>query len=233
MAKLTLTDISAGYNLTTTTNANNALVEAALENTVSRDGTSPNTMSANFDLNSNKVTNVTDGTNDQDACTVAQLNAAAANTLTSVASVNATVDDAGGFFSSSNVEAALQELGLSVVQEGTLEVTWTGFTTSPVSTVNYVVQGSTCTIVVEDGVSATSNQTLFSSSTFLPAACRPTAAKEGIFLVTENGTDQFGRILVSPNGQISFYPSAASTSFTNSGTKGLPRDDWQFTYYID
>lgn len=69
MAKLTLTDISAGYTSTSTINANNALIEAALENTLSRDGTSPNTMSANLDLNSNKVVNVTDPTDNQDAST--------------------------------------------------------------------------------------------------------------------------------------------------------------------
>ena len=76
MAKLTLTDIAAGYVLVTTFNANNTLIETALENTLSRDGTSPNTMSANLDMNSNKVVNLTDGTNNQDAVTVLQLNTA-------------------------------------------------------------------------------------------------------------------------------------------------------------
>lgn len=75
MAKLTLTDVSAGYLSVATYNANNALIEAALENTVSRDGTSPNTMSADFDMNSNKVVNVTDPTNNQDAATKAYVDA--------------------------------------------------------------------------------------------------------------------------------------------------------------
>jgi len=78
MAKLTLTDVSAGYLSVATYNANNVLLEAALENTLSRDGTAPNTMSANLDLNSNKVVNVTDGTNNQDAVTLAQLTASVA-----------------------------------------------------------------------------------------------------------------------------------------------------------
>jgi len=76
MAKLTLTDTSAGYLNATTSNANNALIEAALENTLSRDGTTPNTLSANIDMNSKKVTNLADGSNNQDAVSVAQLNAA-------------------------------------------------------------------------------------------------------------------------------------------------------------
>lgn len=58
MAKLTLTDTSAGYNLTTTVNANNTAIEAAVENTLSRDGTSPNTMGAELDMNSNQITNL-------------------------------------------------------------------------------------------------------------------------------------------------------------------------------
>lgn len=78
MAKLTLTDVSAGYLSVATYNANNVLLEAALENTLSRDGTSPNTMSANLDLNSNKAVNLTDGTNAQDAVTKAQLDASVA-----------------------------------------------------------------------------------------------------------------------------------------------------------
>ena len=58
MAKLTLTDILGQYASTTELNNNFALIEAALENTLSRDGTSPNTMSADLDLNSNRITNL-------------------------------------------------------------------------------------------------------------------------------------------------------------------------------
>jgi hypothetical protein len=58
MAKLTLTDIAAGYGLVGTINANNALLETALENTLSRDGTTPNTMSADLDMNSQQITNL-------------------------------------------------------------------------------------------------------------------------------------------------------------------------------
>lgn len=86
MAKLTLTDIAAGYALVATINANNALIEAALENTVSRDGTTPNTLSDDLDMNSNKINNLTDGTAAQDAITKAQLDAVvlAAGAITSL-----------------------------------------------------------------------------------------------------------------------------------------------------
>lgn len=60
MAKLTLSDINneSVPAASTTINANNALVEAALENTLSRDGTSPNQMEADLDMNSNRILNL-------------------------------------------------------------------------------------------------------------------------------------------------------------------------------
>lgn len=60
MAKLTLTDITSGYASTTQLNANFAAIETALENTVSRDGTTPNTMSADLDMNGNTILNLAD-----------------------------------------------------------------------------------------------------------------------------------------------------------------------------
>ncbi len=71
MAKLTLTDIAAGYALISTFNANNALIEAALENTLSRDGTTPNTMSVALDMNSQLINNLAVPVGDQDASTKA------------------------------------------------------------------------------------------------------------------------------------------------------------------
>lgn len=62
MAKLVLTDVTnitgAETSAIATLNQNFADIEAALENTLSRDGTSPNTMNADFDLNNNDVLNV-------------------------------------------------------------------------------------------------------------------------------------------------------------------------------
>ena len=58
MAKLTLTDVTTGYQSTAAVNANNALIEAALENTVSRDGTTPNTMTGSLDMNGQNILNL-------------------------------------------------------------------------------------------------------------------------------------------------------------------------------
>ena len=62
MAKLTLTDLtqlsSNETSAVTAINNNNAAIEAALELTVSRDGTTPNTLTADLDVNSKKFLNV-------------------------------------------------------------------------------------------------------------------------------------------------------------------------------
>lgn len=60
MAKLTLSDLTStqASSIVSTTNANNAAIEAALEKTLSRDGTSPNSMSASLDMNSNRIINL-------------------------------------------------------------------------------------------------------------------------------------------------------------------------------
>lgn len=58
MPKLTLTDILSGYATAAAYNANNALIEAALENTLSRDGSTPNSIGADLDFNSFDANNI-------------------------------------------------------------------------------------------------------------------------------------------------------------------------------
>lgn len=60
MAKLTLTDVASLTNegsALAAINSNFAEIEAALENTLSRDGTAPNEMDADFDMNGNQILN--------------------------------------------------------------------------------------------------------------------------------------------------------------------------------
>ena len=56
--KLTLSAISGGYLPVATINTNSDAIETALENTLSRDGTSPNQMVSNLDMNSYRILNV-------------------------------------------------------------------------------------------------------------------------------------------------------------------------------
>lgn len=60
MSKLTLNSFVNGdtaFNNTTTLNNNNDLIKTAIENTLSRDGTTPNTMSADLDMNGHRILN--------------------------------------------------------------------------------------------------------------------------------------------------------------------------------
>lgn len=69
MSKVTLPDIGSLANqLSARDNINARLdtIEQAFDNTVSRDGTTPNQMTADFDLNGNSLLNVADPVNDTD-----------------------------------------------------------------------------------------------------------------------------------------------------------------------
>lgn len=72
MAKVILSDLANLQNQTTavnTINVNNDAVATAMENTLSRDGTSPNQMNANLDMNSNRILNLPDASSDQEPVT--------------------------------------------------------------------------------------------------------------------------------------------------------------------
>lgn len=72
MAKLSLTDLASLTNESSaiaTFNANWALIEQAVENTLSLDGTSPNSMSAIIDMNSHKIINCSEPTSSSDVAT--------------------------------------------------------------------------------------------------------------------------------------------------------------------
>ena len=58
MAKLNLNDIVTEFASNTAINVNNQTLEAALENTLSRDGTGPNALNAGLDMNGNGILNV-------------------------------------------------------------------------------------------------------------------------------------------------------------------------------
>lgn len=76
MAKLTLSDIANLQNestVVTTLTANNDATEAAMENTLSRDGTGPNQMLTDYDMNNYRIINLPDALTDQEPATFSQL----------------------------------------------------------------------------------------------------------------------------------------------------------------
>ena len=115
MAKLTLQDFSSGYALVSVLNTNNALIEAAIENTLSRNGAVPNQMAVDIDMNSNRINNLADsqiGTDAVNQNQVSVLIAAAGASLPTgpLAASLVTIIDAGGNYASADAEGALGEI---------------------------------------------------------------------------------------------------------------------------
>jgi hypothetical protein len=90
MSKLTVSNINSRYASVAALNSNFGAIETAIENTLSRDGTSPNSMSANIDMDSNRIVNLPDPISDGEPATkgwiVDQPNSAAASAAGAAAS---------------------------------------------------------------------------------------------------------------------------------------------------
>jgi hypothetical protein len=72
MAKLTLTPVTSGYGTSTVINANYDAIEAALELTLTRTGTSPNSMQDVLDMNNNRIINLPDAVSIGEPITLGQ-----------------------------------------------------------------------------------------------------------------------------------------------------------------
>lgn len=112
MAKLTLTDLTNLSNEQSVVNAinnNNTSIETALENTLSRDGTSPNTMEADLDMNSNQIYNLVEATTDTEPVRKAEFD----ETIASLTATNIALPTSG-------IVVYDQEEGTAVTREITI-----------------------------------------------------------------------------------------------------------------
>lgn len=106
MAKLILLDLADLDNpitVTTNINTNSALIETALENTLSRDGTSPNQMSSDLDMNSHRITNLPEPTSNTDPLRLGDVDSVVAGSLlptTNIVAENLSLSDNLSFSSS-------------------------------------------------------------------------------------------------------------------------------------
>lgn len=105
MPKLTLTTIATGYGSVDALNANFDAIETAIENTLSRDGTSPNTMSANLDMNSNRILNLPAPSNVNEPARLQDVQDAVAGGSATLITFSPT-----GNIAATNVQAAIAEL---------------------------------------------------------------------------------------------------------------------------
>ena len=74
MSKITLASVASGYDLSKI-NDNFQTIQTAMDNTLSRNGTSPNSMSADIDMNGNRIYNLPSPTLDSEAATKAWVEA--------------------------------------------------------------------------------------------------------------------------------------------------------------
>ena len=101
--------VSSGFYSTTTLNDNFTNIQEAFDRFLSLDGETPNSMSADIDLNENDLLNV----GDINAATLV-LNGTlvtASNALAAADAIDVAIADAGDYFTGIHVEAALQEVG--------------------------------------------------------------------------------------------------------------------------
>jgi len=126
----TVSSITTGHASITALNANFTALKEGFDNTLSRDGSSPNTMSADIDLNGNDLNNVAalKNTSGQDivALTLGYMNSAATSATASATSATASASsatDAQG--SEDEAEAWAQKVdGEAVSSEGYSSKAW-------------------------------------------------------------------------------------------------------------
>jgi len=123
MAKLTLSNpsnLQDESSFITTTAANNDAIEAAMEKTLSRDGTSPNQMTASLDMNSQRIINLPAPAADNDAARRVDIGNAPAYAAAAAASAaNAATSETNAAASSSAASASATSAATSATNAAT------------------------------------------------------------------------------------------------------------------
>lgn len=107
MSKLTLATIGSRYASVAALNANFDAIEAAIENTLSLDGTTPNSLQANLDINGHSLLNV--GALDVDTLSIAGVGVTTTELVAFPDAADVGFIPAGSL-ASTDVQAALEEL---------------------------------------------------------------------------------------------------------------------------
>lgn len=168
MAKLTLSDLSSLENQSSaiaTINANNTLIENALELTLSRDGTAPNIMVADLDMNSNQILNLPTPVATNDAVTKGYADSAYGNSLENAASAAASAVAATASQVASAASAAAAVVSANAASSS-----------SSAATISAAAASSSATASAASAVTSASNATVvagfkynFESSTSMAA----------------------------------------------------------------
>jgi hypothetical protein len=133
---------------------------------------------------------------------------------------NPAIVTTAGLFNSPSGSVLVGNVGLGTDTEiyATFTATLTGCTTSPTGTVRYSRQGNLVSLFIPT-ITATSNTTA-ATLTGVPAALRPANAVFSFAIITDNGTNEDGSVIVETSGVITLRRGDAA-AFTSSGTKGV------------
>ena len=137
--KPTVTTIASGYASTTTLNSNFEALREGFDNTLSLDGSTPNAMQADLDLNGNDIINagsiLVDG-DDLLALTQASLTAAqAAQTAAELAETNAETSETNAATSASSASTSASNAATSASQAASSAVAASGSATAAAASV--------------------------------------------------------------------------------------------------
>lgn len=177
MAKLTINDIISGYASVDTLNSNFTAIETALENTLSRDGTTPNTMSADLDMNGRGILNATS----------VMVNGVNLATLTTVATA-AAASAAAALVSENNAAASevAAETAASQVVDWEYLGAWVTATPHKVNNIVYESTNGASYICLVDHTSGTFSTDLEAGKWGLLALRGSAGAGTGDMLKSEN-----------------------------------------------
>lgn len=214
MAKLTLSSLLAGFRATNKLNENFDNIEAAIENTLSRDGTGPNAMLAPLDMNSQQILNLPAPTTANSAVRKVDLDNAV---ISGGGGGGGAVDSVNG--KTGVVVLVPSDIGAAVAGSGVTSVNGATGAVTAVASVN----GSTGAVTVTPaGIGALATTTRgaingvasLDSSGLVPSSQLPTS---GSYLGTWNATTNTPTIVsgVGVNGD--FYKVATAGTTTIDG----------------
>ena len=189
MAKLTLSTIGSRYGSIDALNANFDAIEAALENTMSLDGTAPNGMEVDLDMNSHKVINLADPTNNGDAVSKGWLLEQEGN---AAASADAAAASASAAENSAVAAAASASSATSSASTATTQASSATASASTATTQATNASTSATTATTQAGIATTqATNASTSASTASSAATAAEAARDATLAAYDSFDDRY------------------------------------------